>query len=52
MPKKEPKVLKSLRLKPSLIEKLNKIAEDDNRTFTNLVESILMNEVKKKLNNL
>ena len=52
MPKKETKVLKSLRLKLSLIEKLNKIAEDDNRTFTNLVESILMNEVKKKLNNL
>lgn len=45
---KENRVNKSLRLKPDLIQKIEKKANDENRTFTNVIETILTNHFKKK----
>ncbi len=38
---KEIKV-KTLRLKPEAIEKVNRLASENNRTFSNMVETILL----------
>lgn len=34
--------VKTLRLKPDVVDKVNKLAEEDNRTFSNMVETILL----------
>tara|TARA_R110001606_G_scaffold399006_1_gene579897 strand:- start:1833 stop:1988 length:156 start_codon:yes stop_codon:yes gene_type:complete len=34
--------LKSIRLKNEVIEKVEEMAKEENRTFTNMVETILM----------
>ena len=39
---KEVKQLKALRLTPSLIKKIEDMAKKENRTFTNMVEVILL----------
>ncbi len=38
---------KSVRLKPDLIQKVEKMAEEQNRTWNNMVETILINETRK-----
>ncbi|MFD2100542.1 hypothetical protein [Flagellimonas iocasae] len=38
---KDPQI-KTLRLKPDVIDKVNRLAEEDNRTFSNMVETILL----------
>lgn len=40
--KKSESSLKSIRLKNEVIEKVEEMAKDENRTFTNMVETILM----------
>jgi predicted DNA-binding ribbon-helix-helix protein len=42
--------LKSLRLKNEVIKKIEVMAEKDNRTFTNMVETILIRESEKDKN--
>ncbi len=39
--------LKSIRLRQDVIEKVQKMAEDNNRSFTNMVETILMDKTKE-----
>ncbi|WP_175288758.1 hypothetical protein [Flagellimonas eckloniae] len=34
--------VKTLRLKPDVVQKVAKLAEDNNRTFNNMVETILL----------
>lgn len=34
--------VKTLRLKPDVVDKVNRLAEEDNRTFSNMVETILL----------
>jgi len=41
--KKSETTLKTLRLRQDVVEKVQKMAENDNRTFTNMVETILLN---------
>lgn len=36
-------ILKSIRLKKEVINKIEKMAENNNRSFTNMVETILIN---------
>lgn len=38
--------LKSIRLKNKVIEKVEEMAKEENRTFTNMVETILINHIK------
>lgn len=38
--------LKSIRLKNEVIEKVKEMAKKENRTFTNMVETILINRIK------
>lgn len=33
--------IKTVRLRPSVIEKIQKLADKDNRTFSNMVDTIL-----------
>lgn len=35
--------VKTLRLKPEVIDKVEKLANENNRTFSNMVETILLN---------
>lgn len=44
----ETKKTKTLRLEPNLIKKLEDLAEQENRNFNNLVETILMREAQKQ----
>lgn len=41
--KKTETTLKTLRLRQDVVEKVQTMAENDNRTFTNMVETILLN---------
>ena len=41
-------VLKAVRLKPKIIKGVEKLAEEDNRNFSNMVETMLMNQLKMK----
>ncbi len=34
--------VKTLRLRPDVVEKIEEMAEKDNRTFSNMVETILL----------
>ena len=34
--------VKTLRLKPEIIDKVDKLAQENNRTFSNMVETILL----------
>lgn len=34
--------VKTLRLKPDVVDKVTKLAKEDNRTFSNMVETILL----------
>jgi len=34
--------VKTLRLKPEAVDKVNKLADENNRTFSNMVETILL----------
>lgn len=43
----EKKELKALRLKPSLVKDIEKMAEEQNRNFTNMVETLLMQATAK-----
>ncbi len=38
---------KTLRLEPSLIDKLEALAKKDNRNFNNFVETVLMRETQR-----
>lgn len=50
MSKKKKTTMKTLRLKTSVVKKVISLAEKDNRSFTNMVETILMEyEPKNKL---
>jgi len=40
--KKTDYILKSIRLRQDVINKVEKMAQNDNRTFTNMVETILL----------
>ena len=40
---KEDTKVKTLRLKPEVVEKVNELAKENNRTFSNMVETILLN---------
>jgi len=40
------KIVKTMRLEKSLIEKVKAIAKSQNRNFTNMVESILMDFIE------
>ena len=44
---KETSHQKSIRLSESIIENIEQMAEDDNRTFNNMVETILLNATKQ-----
>lgn len=44
--------VKTLRLKPEAVKKVNKLAEENNRTFNNMVETILLNFKPDDLRNL
>jgi len=47
------KKTKTLRLEPSLIKKLETLAEKDNRNFNNFVETVLMRETQRqKINSI
>lgn len=39
---KEEQKVKTLRLKSDVVEKVNRLAKRDNRTFSNMVETILI----------
>ena len=41
-------VLKTLRLKTEVVEKIQKLADLENRNFTNMVETILIREIYKE----
>jgi len=41
--KKVDTTIKTLRLREDVVEKVQKMADKDNRTFTNMVETILLN---------
>jgi len=41
------KVPQTFKLEPELIESLKKLAEKDNRSFNNYVETVLLDHVKK-----
>ena len=41
--KKTETTLKTLRLRQDVVEKVQIMADNDNRTFTNMVETILLN---------
>jgi predicted transcriptional regulator len=43
MEKKNRLKIKTLRLKPEVVKKINELAKKQNRTFSNMVETILMN---------
>lgn len=47
--KKQNSILKTLRLKQEVVEKVEKMAKEDNRTFTNMVETILLKADQARL---
>lgn len=40
-------IVKSLRLKTDIISEIEKIAEKENRSFTNMVETILIEKINQ-----
>lgn len=47
MEKSNSTVVKSIRLRPELAESLHKMAYQKNRTFANMVETLLLEAVEK-----
>ncbi len=41
-------ILKTIRLKTEVVEKIQKLADLENRNFTNMVETILIREIYKE----
>ena len=45
-------VLKTLRIKTDVVLKIKKLADKENRSFTNMVETILIREYERKESSL
>jgi hypothetical protein len=46
--KKDTSVLKAIRLKDKVVKAVEKLAEEDNRNFSNMVETMLLDQLKMK----
>lgn len=46
--KKTETTMKSLRLRQDVVEKVEKMAENDNRSFTNMVETLLFRATQQQ----